>query len=210
MVVHTPSGQFMPDAVTSAIPKQSGTFKHMETKTTDADRQMQSTGQVPERMPLSGRVIHVFKSMLHSIRMSLPLAGLISLVPGILVFVGIGIATALPSLVTFAGVGGLIQRAKQLAGYDSNAFKASLYIGIFVVAAIAGPAAIITSFAATLGLFCVLAPVSTLVKIPYFIQQASSMSGEELTKLQAEADKDWSDSVEAAHACVTGALNYVT
>lgn len=209
MVVHTPSGQYAPGALTSAIPEQSGIFKHMETKTTDACPQVQSTGQVPEKVPLSGRVVHVFKSILHNIRMTIPDAGLASLVPGILVFVGIGLATALPNLVTL-GVGGLIQRASELAGHDSHAFVGSLYIGLYTVIAIAAPAAIITSFAATLGLFCVLAPVSTLLKIPRFIQQASTMSGEEMTELQVEADKDWSNFVESVIACANGALNYVT
>lgn len=210
MIVHTQSGQYVPGAMTSAIPEQNGIFKHMETNTTDACPQVQSTGQVPEKVPLSSRVIHISKSILHNIRMSLPGAGLISLVPGILVFAGIGLATAFPSLLTFGGVGGLIQRARQLAGYDSYAFVGSLYIGLYAVVAIAAPAAIITSFAATLGLFCVLAPVSTLLKIPKFIHQASTMSGEELTELQVEADKEWSDSVETMLACASGALNYVT
>ncbi len=210
MVVHTPSGQYQPGAMTSVIHEQSGNFKQMKTKATDACPQVQSTGQALEKVPLGDRVIHTFKSILHNVRMSLVRSGLASLVPGLLVFVGLGLVTVFPSTAICGGVGGLIQKAKKLAGYDSHAFVGSLYIGLYAAVAIAAPAAIITSLATTLGLFCVLAPVSTLLKIPKFINQASTMSGEELTKLQVEADEEWSDNVTATLAIAKGALNYVT
>ncbi len=209
MVVHNPSGQYQPGE-TSVIPEQSGNFKQMKTKTTDACPQVQSTGQAPEKVPLGDRVIHTFKSILHNIRMSLANSGFASLVPGLLVFLGLGLVTVFPSTVICGGVGGLIKQAKELAGYDSNAFVGGLYIGLYAAVAIAAPAAIITSLAATLGLFCALAPVSTLLKIPKFINQASTMSGEELTQLQVEADEEWSDTVAGALACAKGALNFVT
>ena len=208
-MVIMPSSQFMPDAVTTT-PTQHGSFKKMDVKVTDAGRQVQSTGQVPEKVPLSGRVVHSFKSILNNIRMSLMKAGQVGLAPGPLVFFGIGLAAIAPSVVTCGLLGGLIQKIKHLAGYDSYAFMGGLYIGLYAVVAIAAPAAIITSFAAALALFCVIAPVSTLLQIPKFIQQAATMSNEDLNKLHVEADKDWSEFKEDIIGIADGLRNFLT
>ena len=207
----TSSTQYNRDTVTSAIPEQIGRFKQKDARATDAGLQVQSTGQVPEKVPLSSRVIHPFKSILLNIRNSFAYSGQISLLPGFLVCIGVGLVTILPSVATFGCLGALIQMAKKLVGYDSQAFQEALFIGLYAAIAIAIPTVIITYLAITLALFCVITPVSTLLQIPKFIRQAATTtSREDLNNLHVEADKTWSNYKEGMLAIATGIRNYLT